>query len=596
MTDLFLNKAEEKIFAEIVKRSDAAFDPKENMLTEWRGKNGYHSRLEECTVHGVAGSLEYACDLMCRGKEKDVQRAERILWRVLSLQDRETDSETFGIWPYFLEESLSEMDVPDWNMADFNAKRLYYLLKEHGERLSEESKERIKEALDMACKSIMKRNVGPWYSNISIMGAYVVMATGELLEKEELQAYALKRMEDLCEFNLKHGALQEYNSPSYTFIMLQDLAAIFRHVKNKGFVALAEKLNDLVWRCLAQHYHYRTAQWAGPHSRLYGMLQNEQILMQIQRALHYRILLVDLDTAGLADTLPRCFFSARSHCPEELIPYFVEETKESFQYTRYLWTEDEREDDIAASYLTKDFTLGTFQKAMFWNQRRSHISYFGTRQEPVYCCMRCLHDFYDYASGLLVTAQEKNRALTIFGFGLDGGDSHPDLDKVKESRIKAYDLRVRFEVGGAVSGVLIRREGNEFFVEVGDCTIHILVASVFFGKEKAVYNVTEERHVEETGDHRETNRVKCVDIVLYQGEETELDFAGMEQCFGVTGFEILHKGETPGKLPGVTVKDNTVTAVMGNLKVAAPVKADTMKGFLHHSCAWVNDCRAGFLS
>lgn len=588
MTALFLNEAEKKIFGQIVERSDRAFNPAENMLTEWRGRNGYHSRLEECTVHGIVGSLEYACDLMCRGRVEDIKRVEGILQKVLPLQDRDPDSETFGIWPYFLEESLSDMDAPDWNMADFNAKRLYYLLKEHGEKLSGESRENIKEALEMACKSIMRRDMGPWYSNISIMGAYVVMAARELLEEEELQAYALKRMRELCKFNLEHGALQEYNSPSYTFIVLSDLAAVFCHVKNKEFLALAEKLNDMVWHCLAEHFHYRTAQWAGPHSRFYGMLQNEQILIQIQRALNNRIHLVDLDAEGMADALPMCFFLARSHCPEELIPYFAEETKESFRYTRYLWTEDEREDDIAASYLAEDCTLGTFQKAMFWNQRRSHISYFGTREKPVYCCMRCLHDFYDYASGLLATAQEKNRALTVFGFGLDGGDSHPDLDKVKNGCIKAHDLRVRFEIGGAVSGLCVCRQENEFFVEVGSCTIHILVSLAVLGERKAACTVTEEEaHVEETGGHKETKSVKCIDIVLYQGEESELDFRSMEQCFGVAGFEILHEGDTPGRLPDVTIDNNIVTAAMGNLKVSAPAKADTMKGFLHHSSAWV---------
>lgn len=142
----------------------------------------------------------------------------------------------------------------------------------------------------------------------------------------------------------------------------------------------------------------------------------------------------------------------------------------------------------------------------------------------------------------------------------------------------------------AVSNVSIRQEENEFFVEVGDCTIHILVSSVMFGEQKVVCNVTEDKmHVEETGNHRETNSVKCVDIVLYQGEETELDFSKMEQCFGIVGFEVLHEGEVPGKLPKVTTKNNTVTATMGNLKVMAPARADTMKGFLHHSSAWVND-------
>ncbi len=585
---IFLKDGEKRLFERILNRMDQSFDPVENMMTEWRGKNGYHSRLEDCRVHGVVVSLEYACDLMGRGTSEDVERVNRILEKVLPLQDKNPESKTFGIWPYFLEETLEEMGMPDWNMADFNAKRLYYLLREHADKILPRQKKAAKEALELACQSIKRRNVGPGYSNISIMGAYVVMAGGEYLGNTKLQEYALKRMRELYDFNMEHGALQEYNSPSYTFIVLSDLAAVLSYIKNEEFLALARDLNDMVWRCLAEHFHYRTGQWAGPHSRLYGMLQNDQILMQIQRALDYRITLVDLEKEGLEECLPMCFFTVRSHCPEAFVDYFVQDARERFGYTHYLWTKDKREDDIAASYLTEDFTLGSFQKAIFWNQRRSHISYFGTRQEPVYCCMRCLHDFYDYSSGLHVTAQDKNRTLTAFGFGMDGGDAHPDLDKVHEGRIRAKDLRVRFEIGGGVSNVSIRQEGREFYVKIGERTLHISVpAAVLNGREARCCVTEDNHHVEETGNHREECSVKCVDIVLYEGEETEIDFGTLESCFGVIGFEVLHSKEAPGELPKVAVEGDTLTAVMGNLKVEAPVKAVTLQEHLHKTSAWV---------
>lgn len=585
----FVNEMEKRLFNQIVERTDKAYDENAHMITEWRGKNGYHSRLEECVVHVVVGSMEYAYDLMCRGNEGDFERAEEILWTVLPLQDQDPQSAAFGIWPYFLEESLGEMNPPDWNMADFNGKRIYQMMRDYEDRISTDLLPVMQKALECACKAIQRRNVGPDYSNISVMGAYVTMAAGEYLDNEEFRGYALERMRRLCRFNMEHGALQEYNSPSYTWIVLGDLAAVRIYIHNEKILSMAEELNRLVWSCLAEHFHYRTKQWAGPHSRLYGMMEDDQILMQIQRALNYRLQLVDLEKAGLADRLPRTFFAVRSSCPPEFVPYFTEETGPRSGYVRYLRAEEEWEEDIAASYLASDCTLGTFHKAMFWNQRRSHISYFGTEQEPVYCCIRCLHDFYDYSSAFHITAQDRNRALTVFGFVTDGGDTHPDLDKVRDGQILARDLRVRLEIGGAVSGITVRQSGQEVYVELGSCTLHVSVPYAVLGTQKAVLQIGEEAgHVNETGDHREEGTVKYVDVVLYEGEERVLDFSAMNQCFGVIGFEILHPGEMSWGMPGVEGAEEMVTACMGSLKVTASAGACTIKEYLHRGAAWVD--------
>ena len=39
--------------------------------------------------------------------------------------------------------------------------------------------------------------------------------------------------------------------------------------------------------------------------------------------------------------------------------------------------------------------------------------------------------------------------LAGIGFVVDGGDRHPNLDKLKDGRFEAKDIRVRFELGGA---------------------------------------------------------------------------------------------------------------------------------------------------
>lgn len=582
------NVWEQKLFTKRMEADDELYDEDAHMMTEWRGENGYHSCIENRMVHSVAISLEYAYDLMVCDRAGDFDRAESIVRKVLPLQDTEHD--TYGIWPYYLEEPLEEMNTPDWNMADFNGKKLYQMLRDYGSRISGDLRLEMEMALEHACNSIMRRNMGPHYTNISIMGSYLTMAAGEYLQKEYLTEYALDRFRKAHDFMMETGAFQEYNSPSYTLIILSDLAAILHYVKSEEFRSLAKDLNDMAWRCLAKHYHYATKQWAGPHSRFYGMLQDNYLQIQIQRALDYRITLVPpIIESGLEKEVARGFFSLRSWCPKKYICYFVGETEERFEYTRYVRSEKFGENRIAASYVTPKYTLGTFDKAMFWNQQRSHISYFGTAEAPIYCDLKCLHDFYDYASGLSVTAQDRNLSLTVFGFCTDGGDAHPDLDLVKNGAIEAEDLRFRFEIGGTVEKIHIMQESAESFrVDMEDCSIRITVPYAVFGDRHAVCRITEEAtHVNETGGHKDCGAVKCVDIILYEGEKTKIHFDKLQVCCGVIGFEILEKGRAAQEIPTVLYDKEKIMAKMAGLKVTAPMKACIMQQYfeLSKSCS-----------
>ena len=98
-----------------------------------------------------------------------------------------------------------------------------------------------------------KRNMGPGYTNISIMGTYVTLAAGEYFCMDDLIDYAKRRLRTLHQFNMDHKAFQEYNSPSYTWIVINDLAAMLTYIKDEESRKLVEDLNDLAWGCLAGH-------------------------------------------------------------------------------------------------------------------------------------------------------------------------------------------------------------------------------------------------------------------------------------------------------------------------------------------------------
>ena len=101
-----------------LRECDRRFDAKLNLLAEPFDSPGYHTRIANGgVVHGTVQSLRYALALLQSGDESCHERAGGIVHAVLGLQDTNAASPTYGIWPWFLEEPLSEMSPPDWNWA-----------------------------------------------------------------------------------------------------------------------------------------------------------------------------------------------------------------------------------------------------------------------------------------------------------------------------------------------------------------------------------------------------------------------------------------------------------------------------------------------
>ncbi|MEM1543049.1 MAG: hypothetical protein QXV82_10505 [Ignisphaera sp.] len=79
--------------------------------------------------------------------------------RVVSAQDNNPKSPTYGIWPYFLEESLSQMKIPDWNWADFIGSTLLLIEIRHGEKLSPSLREEVRRAIENAARTIEREGM-----------------------------------------------------------------------------------------------------------------------------------------------------------------------------------------------------------------------------------------------------------------------------------------------------------------------------------------------------------------------------------------------------------------------------------------------------
>ncbi|UJR06938.1 hypothetical protein I4U23_011227 [Adineta vaga] len=394
----------------------------------------YHTVYKGNTVHRTRNAAEYAVKLFDSGDNLMGKRGFDVLRKVLSLQDTNSSSRTYGIWSYFLEESLHEMSPPDWNWADFIGTQLLQIAINHHERLPIDLAKKLDMGIIHAARSIQKRNVGPDYTNIAIMGTYVTLITSEIYNLTDLHDYAMKRLRIFSNFTKANGrAFAEYNSPTYTMVAIEELGRLRMHVIGNEAKQLVNELYHIGWEEIAEHYHLPTGQWSGPHSRSYGSLLSNDVINFLGNSQN--------NTWDIRLPLPipddlMSYFTSNLNTPRTVIKTYAKDLSGSVA------------DLIGTTYLHPLFTLGSARWSEMWNQRRSLIAYWGTKQKPSYLQLRFLHDNYDFSDFVFYSVQKEDRVLAGLVFATDGGDTHLSLDRIKNATIKAKDLRIRFEIGG----------------------------------------------------------------------------------------------------------------------------------------------------
>ncbi len=444
-----------------LEKQNAAYDE------EWKGPGGYldhanyHTRLAMCTVHGTVPALDYALALLDSGREEDLPRAFDILGNVLQYQDTNPIHPTYGIWPWFMEEPLSKMNPPDWNWADFCGRRLLLCLACHADRMPPELRGRIQSALRHACLSIFRRNVDKFYTNISIMGAMVTLCSGERFGWDDMVAYGLARLRDQWEFVRENGTFAEFNSPTYTIVAMEELTCLEGLTRNREALELVHGLLDMAWKTVAEHYHAPTGQWVGPCSRAYSWLQRPGDSSEMPREWSASLpgafpamLARALDDPGFCDgdSFKASWLHADLRCPEKYRRYFRECPARDLELEFHESTSvAPGRPTIARAHIEEAFALSSFARQDTWNQRRNLFGFWGGRK-PRFVNLTLLRNLYDFSSGLAVVDQKGGAALLGAAFLTDAGDTHISLDMVKDATIRAWDLRLRIELGGLLEG------------------------------------------------------------------------------------------------------------------------------------------------
>ena len=543
----------EELLAQYLARMEPRYDPEARMTTDVIGGIGYHTALTPGTpVHSTRDSLRYGHQLLMSDSRSHQDRAHEVIRKVISLQDTDPDSATYGIWSWYLEEPLEDMRPPDWNWADFLGATLATILARLPDRVPASLAEEMRASLGHAAAAIVRRDVGPGYTNIAIMGGGGTAAVGELLADDALLVYGRERLRKSVEHARYHGSFNEFNSPTYTFVALAELERPLAIVRDSETREHAESLRRFAWESIAAYYHPATAQFVGPQSRAYSDWLPESTAAKLVNgtglALPYRAsdgaLAAPRPDAGEPPLFPSL------PCPEDIRRRFEALPVTPYERHQTLIREkDAARSTTGSTWLDEDACLGSMNRGYFWTQRRVLLGYWRTDEDAAVCLrLRFLHDGRDFASATVENAQAGPAVLTRFGTRPDGGDWHGQLDRPEDGVFHAESFRARYQLQG-VGVSACQLNASTFALRAGhrEAVVHVL-PGVYFG-----HDVRWE--CGQSGD------VAYVDAVCYEGPRAGFDFHNPSRVRVGAGLHLRR--------------------VDANGHVAAPVRNDTDELRLH---------------
>lgn len=547
-----------------LEEQDPRYDAKARLVERHLGgAYQYHTNLRNTIAHPTRESIGYAVALLDTGDAARETRAFDIIRRILDLQDKGPNGKWVGIWGWYAEEPPQKMSPADWNWADFIGVQLLQIVLSHRSRLPEDIATGIQEALKRATFSIRRRDVQPGYTNIAIMGTYVTLVAGETYGDADLTAYGLSRLHKFHEFSQYHGAFNEFNSPTYTIVALEEIARLKEHARSAEAMPLIDAIYRMAWEEIAHHFHAPTRQWAGPHSRAYSDLLPAGILAIIERNTSDRV------QFGVAEDHP----SATEHrfvapCPADLEEFFISPAPRTLVKTFIKGDSP----TFGTTCLTPKFALGSVNQGDLWNQRRPLIAYWGTAEKPACVRVRFLHDGYDLAAVRWWSTQRDGNVLAAIALATDGGDKHPSIDRIKDATLVAKDLRLRFEFSGAAGTAKLTAPpglAQEAKAVFDDIHIGIAIPHARWGEACGTW----EAGTAVKEDRNGAAKAAVFDVVYHSGEERSFKLNELAEAAAVIAFRI---GTTDQPIGEVSVKHDKdlLRLEWEGLSLATPFKPD----------------------
>jgi hypothetical protein len=553
-----LSKSDKKILKSLLQKEEKNFDTKENMIVTKVNGYQYHTDAITGDYHHVRTSFQYALALLNTEDIKYNKIACDIIAKTLTLQDTVASSPTCGVWPYYLEEPLQiKKSPPDFNMADFNAVTLIEICNNHKKSIPSTLYQQLEYALLLAANSITKRDVSLGYTNIALMDTYVTYMAGYLLNNSKLINYGTNKLNDFYEYTLLKKGFTEYNSPNYSITALEELNRMQLYFTNQVDRKKVDSLYYLCWQKLARHYHIPSGQWTGPHSRSYNSIVSKSFYNLLAEASNGKIGKEDPSLYNFAT-----FRRYKHIMPKDVEQYFVTAT---YPRTEIDIFEPDTPQIIGTSFLTSTFALSSINHASLWNQRRPLIAYWGSKENPKYLQVRFLHDNYDFSSASISTVQAENKILAAINFVTGLGDKHITIDKIKEGKFIASDLRLRFELGNTKLNENFNLPvlyNIPFSITTDNLNINIHLFEAAFN------------HYEGYWEKGTDGKISWIDFVFYKGNTEIFNFSEIQKIIAAFTLTISEKNmEQKSKTPDYYYEGKILKTTWENVSLSVNTDA-----------------------
>lgn len=228
-------------------------------------------------THMVRESTWYAVGLLHRDAPGDCARAAVALRAVLAQQYTDSAQPWFGTFRRSPEEPAPLGRNGVWHSYDPNWRQFIgttfaVILIEYADRIPADLAEQLKAAIGRAAQGEIKDGrLKPSYSNIALMQGFLLDYAASSLRHTEWAAQAESWNQRVYGLFQEHNAFSEYNSPTYYGVDLFGLALLRKYGSNASTRAMGADMEARLWGDVADFYHPRLHNIAGPFDRAYGM-------------------------------------------------------------------------------------------------------------------------------------------------------------------------------------------------------------------------------------------------------------------------------------------------------------------------------------
>ncbi|MBD3267046.1 hypothetical protein GF373_10295 [bacterium] len=199
----------------------------------------------------------------------NLDRLDRLFELAARVQQRDPDRNGYGNFFWYSDRP----EVKDRNAVEFCMEPGTLIWLRHRENLSDVARRRLHELMRYSMEACMRRNVGPNYTNISLMNAGNLIRLGELLDRPKVAAEGYQRLETFC-INTWLCGINEYVSPTYYRVDLTCLQLLERFSEREMGRQQARALLRLFWTDVVLNWFNPAERLAGTASRTYDYLLN----------------------------------------------------------------------------------------------------------------------------------------------------------------------------------------------------------------------------------------------------------------------------------------------------------------------------------